>query len=415
MLLIALFIACGNLGMAKKSDMHEKIAKRLEIADSLHSIGKTDSAALVGEETIRLANENKEPTLIVGAYAAQGVFLRSLGKVNEALESYGKALDIVTSGTFRNNPDAEAIEQIGSLYINLAVLNLDMQHKDQASENAIIAGEWISKSPDPELKSMIYGVAGSVLTGCGNLQKAMEFQKLAYSNALESGDKEAAFRASAYTMLVADRLKDKQEAERMRRICKELWLEVPSMMARLVYLQAECSIALKNDRPKEAEKWFGEILSLEGIDNLPFVKFDCYNNLHLIQASLGEYKEAYETLLQSNELRDSIWEKEKTENLNDLTIKYKTKETQLALAESEAKRSTILMWLFIALTALLLAVVIFVAYAGRQRRRRMQKEFEFANLRENISRRLTQEYIEGLEMSEKGCQVNSMTEYATTF
>lgn len=97
-----------------------EIARLRETADSLHSIGRTDSALIVGAKAITLANESGDPTQIVGAHSAQGVFLRSSGKIDEALKSYETALEIVTSGKFRENPGREAIEEIASLYINLA-------------------------------------------------------------------------------------------------------------------------------------------------------------------------------------------------------------------------------------------------------------------------------------------------------
>lgn len=374
-----------------------EIAALREVADSLHNVGRTDSAVIVGAEAIRLAEKSGDPTQIVGTNAAQGVFLRSLGRVDEALKSYEKALAIVTSGKFRENPDGEAIEEIASLYINLAVLNLDTQHKEQAAKNAVLSGEWVSKSKDPELRSTVYGVVGSVLTGCGELADARKYQDLAYRDALESGDKESAFRAAAYTMLISDRLGDKKETDVWRKKCNELFGEEESMMARLVYYQAECSICLKNDDKAGSLKWFDKILTLDGIDNLPFVKFDAYNNMHIAYAGTGNYKDAYATLLKSNEIRDSLWSVEKTESLRDLTVKYETKETELALAQSEAKRANTLMWLFASLGILLLGVVLFVIYAGRQRRRRLQREIEFANLRADIGRQLTAQYVEGLE------------------
>ena len=102
----------------------EEIAALRNAADSLHSIGRTDSAEIVGRHAVLLAEKSGDPTQIVGTNAAHGVFLRSLGRIDEALKSYETALEIVTSGQFRENPDQEAIEEIASLYINLAVLNL---------------------------------------------------------------------------------------------------------------------------------------------------------------------------------------------------------------------------------------------------------------------------------------------------
>ncbi|MDE6702505.1 MAG: hypothetical protein K2K00_02375, partial [Muribaculaceae bacterium] len=392
LLTVVMCVLCCLPSLAN-TDKINQVVILLEAADSLHSIGRTDSAVVVGQRAVTLANECNEPTLIVGANSATGVYLRSLGKIDEALESYGAALEIITSGQFRENPDQDAIEEIASLYINLAVLDLDMQHKDEAAKNALLSAEWIAKSEDPELRSTIYGVVGSVLTGCGDLENALRYQDLAYQDALASDNTDSAFRAAAYTMLIADRLGNKADAQVWREKCQSLLTDIEAMMTRLLYYQAECSIALKNDNAKDALVWFNKILELDGIDNLPFIKFDCYNNMHIAYAGLGDFENAYNVVLQSNELRDSIWEEEKAESLRDLTVKYETKETQLALAQSEARRANTLMWLFAAAALLLVGVIAFIVYANRQRRRRLQKEMEFAALRADIGQQLTAQYI----------------------
>ena len=322
-----------------------EIARLRESADSLHRVGRTDSAVVVGAKALMLANESGDLAQIVGTHSSQGVFLRSLGRIDEALKSYEDALAIVTSGQFRENPDQETIEEIASLYINLAVLNLDMQHKEEAVKNAEFAGKWIGQSDDPELKSTIFGVVGSVLTGSGSFEKAMQYQDLAYQNALAADNNEMAFRAAVYTMLAADKMGDTAKAESWRKKCVSLLPDVQSMMSLLVYYQAECSICLRGNNQKGALVWFDKILNLDGIDNLPFVKFDCYNNM----------------------------------------------------VQSEARRANTLMWLFATVGLLLAGIIVFVVYANRQRRRRMQKEMEFAGLKADISRQLTQQYVEGLE------------------
>ena len=374
-----------------------QIERLREKADSLHNVGQTEEAIKVGEKAIKLAEESGNQIQIVGTHAAQGVFLRSMGRIDEALNSYNKALKIITSETFRENPNQEAIEKIASLYINLAVLNLDMQNKEQSAQHAKIAGEWISKSDDSRLKSTIFGVIGSVLTGCGDLNEAMAYQSLAYENALACNDSEAAFRAAAYSMLVSDRLDEKSKAEIWRQKCMELMPEINSVMAKMAYYQSECSICLKNNDSKGAIKWFDAILNTEGIENLPFIQYDCYNNLHIAYSNLGDYENAYNTLVKSNEIRDSLWQQEKEENLRDLTVKYETQETKLALTESEKQRSEALMWVFISLAILLIFIIVFIIILNKNRRERLKKEAEYANLRAEIGKQLTQQYIEGLE------------------
>lgn len=392
--IVALFPAFSSMGGGKEI---EEIARLRELADSLHSVGRTDSALTVGEQAIRLAEKAGDATQIVGTHSAQGVFLRSSGRIDEAVKSYGKALDIVTSGQFRDHTDNEAVEEIATLYINMATLDLDMAHKEAALSHAATSASWTARSTDPQFRSMAYGVAGSVMTACGDLGKAAAYQELAYGDALKSGDKESAFRAAAYTLLVKARIGDKAGADKWRGTCRKLLPEVPSTMARLVYYQAECSIALSEHRDRDAIGWFKEILSLEGIENLPFIQYDCYNNMHEAYAALGDYRNAYSTLLKGNEVRDSLYAREKAESLRDLTVKYQTKETELALSRSEAQRATTLMWLLGALALLLLLSVVFIFYAGRQRRRRMEKEMEFGRLRADVGRRLAEEYVDGLE------------------
>ena len=108
-LLTVVMCALCCLTSLANTDKINEVVILLEAADSLHSIGRTDSAVVVGQRAVTLANECNEPTLIVGANSATGVYLRSLGKIDEALESYGAALEIITSGQFRENPDQDAI------------------------------------------------------------------------------------------------------------------------------------------------------------------------------------------------------------------------------------------------------------------------------------------------------------------
>lgn len=67
------------------------------------------------------------------------------------------------------------------------------------------------------------------------------------------------------------------------------------------------------------------------------------------------------------------------------------------MAQRETRRAHTLMWLFAAVTVLLVGIIVFIVYATRQKRRRMQREMEFANIRADLGRQLTRQYIEGLE------------------
>ncbi|MDE6637725.1 MAG: hypothetical protein K2K32_05765 [Muribaculaceae bacterium] len=82
--LFSLFLLIGFVVADAASDTLSEISRLREVADSLHSIGRTDSAAIVGEKAIKLAEAGGDLTQIVGTRSAQGVFLRSLGRIDEA-------------------------------------------------------------------------------------------------------------------------------------------------------------------------------------------------------------------------------------------------------------------------------------------------------------------------------------------
>lgn len=83
----SLFIALFSAMSFASGGNTAEIARLREAADSLHSVGRTDSAAVVGEKAILLADKAGDPVQIVGTNAAQGVFLRSLGRIDEALKN----------------------------------------------------------------------------------------------------------------------------------------------------------------------------------------------------------------------------------------------------------------------------------------------------------------------------------------
>lgn len=376
----------------------ESIAQLMKIADSLYAIGQNEEAIKEANKAADIAVRDKDEQMIVTVNTSLGVYLRSTGKIDEALACYDTALNIVTSNKFRNNPDQETIEEVATLYINLATLHVDMGHKEEAAKYARTCAEWAEKCTDHELQAQIYGNVAMVLTLSGQREDAMQYHALSYKYALETGDKNSALRAAAYTMLACDISGNRDEAGEWRKKCRELLeTEEITVMTRLAYFQIECSISQRHDDPHTVIAWFDSILSLKGIQDMPFVVFDCYNNMHLSYAELSQYDSAYSILQKSNILRDSLYEEQKVENMRELTVKYDAQEKELALARSKAAQANIRFYLVAASATLVIVGFIFIMYAMKQRRRRQEREMEFATLRRDTEKLLTTRYIEGLE------------------
>lgn len=395
--LVFLFLPIQVVAAFSQDAVEEEYAQLRYIADSLHAVGHTDSAIIVAEQAFDMALRGDRKSWLLGTHSALGVFLRSTGKIDEALKHYDEALKIVVSNEFRKEADEDALEEVSALYLNLSTLHFDMSHKEEAAKYAVTATEWAERCTDKDFRGQIFNAAGPVLSATGQPELALEFQQKGYGYALESGNDDAALKSAAYNMLSCDRLGRTKETDQWRDKCRELMKRVDVTMSRLTYYQVECSISMSHDNTADIISWFDSILNLDGIQNLPFVMLDCYNNMHTVYDRLGKSDLAYETLLKSNALRDSLFEQSKAESLRELTVKYDAKEKELALAVSEAERSKVSFWLLVVVALLAMTGFLFVIYTLRQRHLRQKREAEFAKLRHSTEQQLTIKYIEGLE------------------
>lgn len=370
-------------------------------ADALHAEGKNDSAVIVAEKALAEAVTNGDTTAIVGLNSSLGVYLRTMGKLDEALKHYGEAMKLCTTEAYKRRAGEDARQEAAVLYLNLATLHIDMQHKEQAAYYARLCADWAARCTDRGFKSQVMSQNGLVLLMCGDNKEAARQLSAAYSNAVAAGQQASALSAAAYMVAVTDRLDDKAAETLWRSRCRELEGKVADTMTLIAYYQILCGVEMNRQDWNAAIALFDKILSVKGVDKMPFVVYDCYNNMHDAWAKLGQWRKAYDCLGRAVTLKDSLFEAEKAESMRDLTVKYQSKEKELALARSEAALSQTRMHIAVGVLAAFFCAVFVLFYIQRQRRKAKEREAEFARLKADTDRRLTQRYIEGLE-SERG-------------
>lgn len=370
-------------------------------ADALHAEGKNDSAVIVAEKALAEAVTNGDTTAIVGLNSSLGVYLRTMGKLDEALKHYGEAMKLCTTEAYKRRAGEDARQEAAVLYLNLATLHIDMQHKEQAAYYARLCADWAACCTDRGFKSQVMSQNGLVLLMCGDNKEAARQLSAAYSNAVAAGQQASALSAAAYMVAVTDRLDDKAAETLWRSRCRELEGKVADTMTLIAYYQILCGVEMNRQDWNAAIALFDKILSVKGVDKMPFVVYDCYNNMHDAWAKLGQWRKAYDCLGRAVTLKDSLFEAEKAESMRDLTVKYQLKEKELALARSEAALSQTRMHIAVGVLAAFFCAVFVLFYIQRQRRKAKEREAEFARLKADTDRRLTQRYIEGLE-SERG-------------
>ena len=87
----------------------------------------------------------KDTCAMMSCYTSQGVYLRSSGKLTEAIAAYDKALQYATHLSGNNEENLQAIT---TLYNNLATVYLDMKNPAQAVKYALDAVKQADKCQD---------------------------------------------------------------------------------------------------------------------------------------------------------------------------------------------------------------------------------------------------------------------------
>lgn len=378
------------------------------LANALHAQGKTDSAITVARCMQARAATQHDTTALVGAGSALGVYLRSQGKLEEALKSYDEALRLVVTPAFVRTTDAQACEAVATLYMNLATLHVDMQNKAQATNCARKSEAWAARCPDAPALAGIHMGTASVFLMCGEPEAAARGFSKAAVLAERADNYETALGARSYLAYVLRTTGQEEEAARCERRAEALLPHVESVTARAMYYQLRFVSEMNAGRYRQAIATGHEALALPGINGFPFIVYDFYNNIHEAYAHLGNYRLAYETLARAGSVRDTLYEKEKAESLRELAVRYETREKELALAEERAQRAAELAAYRLRMGAtggvFAACVAAFVFFFQRQRtrtaRERLRAELsekEYMQLRHDTTKRLTGRYIEGLE------------------
>ena len=375
----------------------DKLSELRQKADALHGGGKNDSALIVAREALDMATKSRNTTAIVGINSSMGVYLRTMGKTDEALRHYNEAMKLCTTAEFKAKADEDARQEAAALYLNLATLHIDMQHKKEAMYYAGLSVDWTQKCADKAFKAQMLSQNGLMFLMAGDNNKAADMLTRSYGYAMELGQTDAAMSAAAYMVATADRLGDRRGADMWRGRCRTLEPKVESTMTLVAYYQILCSIELNHENWRGALPLFKKILTIKGIEQMPFVVYDCYNNMHEAYARLGQWEQAYGAMTKAVALKDSLFESQKAESMRELTVKYQAKEKELELAQKKAELAETRMYVSTGLLVVAVLAAMAVVYIMRQRRRaRMQAE-EFRRLQADTDRRLMQKYVDGLE------------------
>lgn len=382
------------------------VEKLTETADTYYQAGKVDSALWAIEQALQLAMTEKDTCAMMSCYTSQGVYLRSSGKLTEAIAAYDKALQYAPLLSGNNEENLQAIT---TLYNNLATVYLDMKNPAQAVKYALDAVKQADKCQDKSFRTQIYTVCSSIFITQEEYEAAKTYLSKAIALSQQLQQPETELGARTYYLLTLFRTQaSASEIQKLVEQTNALAAKVNSTMALVNYYQVLFYVQQTRKEWKAATQTAQKILQLPGIENYPFLQYDVYNNLHLVYKELSEFPQAYHTLELAKALSDSLFVQEKSRQLEELSVKYETQKKELEYQKLQEKRQKEKQNLQLKITFLLImmAIMAFVSLyfiqkqklrIERQKREAEAQKREFETLQRDTERNATRAYLKELE------------------
>lgn len=382
------------------------VEKLTETADTYYQAGKVDSALWAIEQALQLATTEKDTCAMMSCYTSQGVYLRSSGKLTEAIAAYDKALQYAPLLSGNNEENLQAIT---TLYNNLATVYLDMKNPAQAVKYALDAVKQADKCQDKSFRTQIYTVCSSIFITQEKYEAAKTYLSKAIALSQQLQQPETELGARTYYLLTLFRTQaSASEIQKLIEQTNALAAKVNSTMALVNYYQVLFYVQQTRKEWKAATQTAQKILQLPGIENYPFLQYDVYNNLHLVYKELSDFPQAYHTLELAKALSDSLFVQEKSRQLEELSVKYETQKKELEYQKLQEKRQKEKQNLQLKITFLLILMAIMAFFSlyfiqkqklriERQKREAEAQKREFETLQRDTERNATRAYLKELE------------------
>ncbi|WP_304211686.1 histidine kinase [Phocaeicola plebeius] len=382
------------------------VEKLTETADTYYQAGKVDSALWAIEQALQLAMTEKDTCVMMSCYTSQGVYLRSSGKLTEAIAAYDKALQYAPLLSEDNEDNLQAIT---TLYNNLATVYLDMKNPAQAVKYALDAVKQADQCQDKSFRTQIYTVCSSIFITQEEYEAAKTYLSKAIALSQQLQQPKTELGARTYYLLTLFRTQaSASEIQKLVEQTNALAAKVNSTMALVNYYQVLFYVQQTRKEWKATTQTAQKILQLPGIENYPFLQYDVYNNLHLVYKELSDFPQAYHTLELAKALSDSLFVQEKSRQLEELSVKYETQKKELEYQKLQEKRQKEKQNLQLKITFLLILMAIMAFFSlyfiqkqklriERQKREAEAQKREFETLQRDTERNATRAYLKELE------------------
>jgi signal transduction histidine kinase/Tfp pilus assembly protein PilF len=377
-----------------------EIKPKKSIANSYNSIGSVfkeksnlDSTFYYYDKSLKLKTEIKDSIGIADSYNNLGIILDEQGNYLEALKNYFKALEIYEKR-------AKTFEQVPTVLVNIGIVYKKQKKYDKVLEYYARALKIYEKNNYKIGIVITTGNIGSVFLKQGNFKKAIEYCEKARKMYANLG----------YNRYVPYMNVNIADAEyNLKDYAKSInrYVNVIKAFSKDNNLYELSNARIGVSKPYLATKQYKKAgeqlkLALEISKKNKYREFevDALKYLSEINFQSKNFEKAYIYHKEYYTKKDSLFEKEKTKNINELLVKYETskKEKEIAQQKEEilvqelAIKNTTLYAILLLSALIILGIIFFAIYKKNQfKRKQLQKEI---NLKDALATIKTQNRLQ---------------------
>jgi len=382
-----------------------RITKSSSLLSSISQINP-DTAIFV---SVKLYEESKK--VVPNIYKAEAAL--NVGRIYMRSGGYGKSLAYLNeANTIEFNAleypilKGEILRGIGNIYFIQYRPDESMQYYREALE-------YFEQAQSEYYQGIIYGGIASIYYEDGRYDSSLYYNLKKLETLQESGSEMDKGRSYVNIGMLYDAMDSTEKAIDYSLEVLKIADRNNALLMKTYPLKVLSSVYRKQGDFRRALEFAEESLALSQKLNIIYEMKDAHSNLARTNYEMGNYKEAYDHLLNQKMLNDSLLNEDANVRLAEMRAKY---ETEKAEQENEilASKSALQKTRFAAISSSLVLGLVFVTFFYSRNVAKKSRELEIAEKDKLISdskRKIVEKELQNAEMKTQHLQ-NELSNYA---
>lgn len=353
---VLIFICCCTFSQKQNLDSLWKVynndlqadSSRLKAVDALawfYKANNPDSAILLAESAIKLAQKIDQAKYVGNAYSAIGISYRNKGNYPEALKNYFTALKIREKINDKKG--------IAASYNNIAIIYENQQNYPEALKNNLAALKIREELHDKSAIAASYNNIGNIYWRQNRFEEALKNYLAVLKIREDMGDKRGISTTFSNIGNVYNSMAsfEKNKLQKQKNYNEALQYYISSLKIKEKIKDDKLSFAISYInigtvytsllKSQEAQNYLNKALQLGIESNNKEIMIQSYANLSILDSTVHNYKAAFRHFLLYSNLRDSINNEETKKQTLKAGMQYEFDKKEIAAKAEQDKKDAI--------------------------------------------------------------------------